>query len=69
VSRGDQLSLIGQTGNATGPHTHFEVAEVLPPVADNQHTRIRFQVLFGPNKVQKGCYIPRKGETFASTNG
>jgi hypothetical protein len=69
VSRGDQLSLIGQTGNATGPHTHFEVAEVMPPVPDSQHTRVRFQVLFGANKVKKGCYIPRKGETFLSTNG
>jgi len=68
VSRGDQISLIGQTGNASGPHTHFEVTEKTPPVPDSQHTRVRFQVLFGANKVQKNCYIPRKGETFFSTN-
>lgn len=72
VRRGEKLAAVDQTGGASGPHVHFQVVRVPPGVMLSPTTQIEARVLYqastGKPAKLDSCYIPRSGESFASSN-
>ena len=73
VRRGQQLAETGSTGNAGGPHVHFEPFHIPSGKLSGKQAldvRTRFEATVGPddNPLFNACYIPRNGDLIKSTN-
>jgi murein DD-endopeptidase MepM/ murein hydrolase activator NlpD len=73
VRRGQQLAETGSTGNAGGPHVHFEPFHIPSGKLSGKQfldVRTRFEAIVGPdnNPLFNACYIPRNGDLIKSTN-